>query len=290
MAGLRAEAARAGAEGAAAVFLGESALGDPIVLAAGLAPGVPRVLLGARVELGRRERHPAMLARDITCLDLVCGGRSVLCFAPPFTEPLAEAIFLCRALWLAGEAVHGRSALPGAGGGQPSPAGRPAESADRPRPLRRRRAAGLLGRCRRPPALAHCREPCALPPGARVTDATLVHEQAETASATTAVTGRHLPALNGLRGLAVIGVVAYHLQIGWAKGGYLGVDLFFVLSGFLITTLLLEEWVGYGPDRPGRLLGAAGPASAAGAVPRRGWRWRCTSSAMPSSAARAPTG
>ncbi len=61
-----------------------------------------------------------------------------------------------------------------------------------------------------------------------------------------AVTGRHLPALNGLRGLAVIGVVAYHLQLGWAKGGYLGVDLFFVLSGFLITTLLLEEWVGSG--------------------------------------------
>ena len=79
-----------------------------------------------------------------------------------------------------------------------------------------------------------------------MTDATLVHERAETASATTAVTGRHLPALNGLRGLAVMGVVAYHLQIGWARGGYLGVDLFFVLSGFLITTLLLEEWVGTG--------------------------------------------
>jgi peptidoglycan/LPS O-acetylase OafA/YrhL len=79
-----------------------------------------------------------------------------------------------------------------------------------------------------------------------VTDATLVHERPETATATTAVTGRHLPALNGLRGLAVMGVVAYHLQIGWAQGGYLGVDLFFVLSGFLITTLLLEEWVGTG--------------------------------------------
>src|SRR6516162_1784338 len=63
-------------------------------------------------------------------------------------------------------------------------------------------------------------------------------------SRTRAVTGRHLPALNGLRGVAVAGVVAYHLQLSWASGGYLGVDLFFVLSGFLITTLLLEEWVG----------------------------------------------
>jgi alkanesulfonate monooxygenase SsuD/methylene tetrahydromethanopterin reductase-like flavin-dependent oxidoreductase (luciferase family) len=111
-AGLRAEATRAGAEGAAAVFVGRSSLGDPIVLAAGLAPEVPRVLLGARVELGREERHPAVLARDITCLDLVCGGRSVLCFAPPFTEPLAEAIMLCRALWLPGQEVHGGPHFP----------------------------------------------------------------------------------------------------------------------------------------------------------------------------------
>ena len=77
-----------------------------------------------------------------------------------------------------------------------------------------------------------------------MTDATLVSEHEELKGVDTAVTGKHLPALNGLRGVAVIGVVAYHLQLGWASGGYLGVDLFFVLSGFLITTLLLEEWVG----------------------------------------------
>jgi peptidoglycan/LPS O-acetylase OafA/YrhL len=50
------------------------------------------------------------------------------------------------------------------------------------------------------------------------------------------------PALDGLRALAVVSVIAYHFGYGWAKGGYLGVDTFFVLSGFLITSLLLAEF------------------------------------------------
>jgi peptidoglycan/LPS O-acetylase OafA/YrhL len=51
----------------------------------------------------------------------------------------------------------------------------------------------------------------------------------------------YLPALDGLRAIAVTAVLLYHLDIEWARGGFLGVDLFFVISGFLITTLLLRE-------------------------------------------------
>ncbi len=51
----------------------------------------------------------------------------------------------------------------------------------------------------------------------------------------------HQPALDGVRGIAAIAVVLYHAELGWAKGGYVGIDLFFTLSGFLITTLMLDE-------------------------------------------------
>ena len=49
------------------------------------------------------------------------------------------------------------------------------------------------------------------------------------------------PALDGLRGVAVIAVLLHHGQVSWARGGFLGVDVFFVLSGYLITTLLVRE-------------------------------------------------
>jgi peptidoglycan/LPS O-acetylase OafA/YrhL len=51
----------------------------------------------------------------------------------------------------------------------------------------------------------------------------------------------HHPALDGLRGLAVAGVVLFHAGYAWAVGGFLGVSTFFTLSGFLITSLLLAE-------------------------------------------------
>ena len=52
----------------------------------------------------------------------------------------------------------------------------------------------------------------------------------------------YLPGLDGLRALAVVAVLLYHAGLPWIPGGFLGVEVFFVLSGYLITSLLLAEW------------------------------------------------
>jgi peptidoglycan/LPS O-acetylase OafA/YrhL/lysophospholipase L1-like esterase len=53
---------------------------------------------------------------------------------------------------------------------------------------------------------------------------------------------RYMPGLDGLRAIAVLAVIAFHVQLGWAPGGLLGVGVFFTLSGYLITDLLLGQW------------------------------------------------
>lgn len=54
---------------------------------------------------------------------------------------------------------------------------------------------------------------------------------------------RYITGLDGLRAIAVLAVIAYHLNFDWAAGGLLGVTVFFVLSGYLITDLLIAEFV-----------------------------------------------
>lgn len=56
------------------------------------------------------------------------------------------------------------------------------------------------------------------------------------------------PALDGIRAVAILAVVLFHARLPWAEGGFTGVDFFFVLSGYLITRLLLREH-----DRSGRI-------------------------------------
>jgi peptidoglycan/LPS O-acetylase OafA/YrhL len=52
----------------------------------------------------------------------------------------------------------------------------------------------------------------------------------------------YLPGLDGMRALAVIAVLIYHANSQWLSGGFLGVEVFFVISGYLITLLLMDEW------------------------------------------------
>jgi peptidoglycan/LPS O-acetylase OafA/YrhL len=74
----------------------------------------------------------------------------------------------------------------------------------------------------------------------------------------------YLPGLDGLRAFAVTAVLLYHADLSWIRGGFLGVEVFFVISGYLITTLLLTEWhqqgriniVGFWMRRARRLLPA----------------------------------
>ena len=51
----------------------------------------------------------------------------------------------------------------------------------------------------------------------------------------------YLPGLDGMRALAVVAVMLYHANPGWLPGGFLGVEMFFVISGYLITLLLMAE-------------------------------------------------
>lgn len=53
---------------------------------------------------------------------------------------------------------------------------------------------------------------------------------------------RYMPGLDGLRAIAVFAVIFFHLGFSWAGGGLLGVSIFFVLSGYLITDILISEW------------------------------------------------
>ena len=70
-----------------------------------------------------------------------------------------------------------------------------------------------------------------------------------------------------MRALAVIAVVLFHSALGIAPGGFLGVEVFFVISGYIITRALLAERAEQRAHRAGGVLDAPGATPAAGAVP-----------------------
>ena len=82
----------------------------------------------------------------------------------------------------------------------------------------------------------------------------LVAPSSAVGSAAKSDAGRRLPGLDGLRGLAVVWVLAFHLWPDVVQGGWLGVGLFFTLSGYLITGLLQAELAATGRLRLGRFM------------------------------------
>jgi peptidoglycan/LPS O-acetylase OafA/YrhL len=87
----------------------------------------------------------------------------------------------------------------------------------------------------------------------------------------------YLASLDGLRAVAALAVVAYHVEAGPLRGGFLGVDIFFVLSGFLITRLLLDERARTGRVALGRFWSRRArrllPAMAAVVAAACAWAW-----------------
>lgn len=121
---------------------------------------------------------------------------------------------------------------------QSSPRG-PRRAPDNQAPHERPRADRRTGESRRGP-VPH-RTPTNKNAHAAKTNTGATHSSATDQQAPARPKSRYIPALDGLRTLAVVAVVLYHLNLTWAQGGLLGVTIFFVLSGYLITRLLLNE-------------------------------------------------
>ena len=73
--------------------------------------------------------------------------------------------------------------------------------------------------------------------------------------------------IQGLRAVAVLTVIAAHAGVPFLPGGFVGVDVFYVISGYLIAGLLYREVLLTGKVS----IGASGPAGPAGSCPRRPW-------------------
>ena len=90
----------------------------------------------------------------------------------------------------------------------------------------------------------------------------------------------YLPGLDGLRAISVVAVLLYHADMPWLPGGFLGVEVFFVISGYLITLLLTAGARAHVDDLAARLLAARAPGACSPPSTRcwRRCRWSCCSS------------
>jgi alkanesulfonate monooxygenase SsuD/methylene tetrahydromethanopterin reductase-like flavin-dependent oxidoreductase (luciferase family) len=100
---LESDCRAAGASGVSAVILADGPLGDAVVLAAALGQS-SSLTMGILVDLTHEaHRHPTVLARELTTLDHVCPGRTLVAFSAPHGVEVHEAIRICRAMWRNGD-------------------------------------------------------------------------------------------------------------------------------------------------------------------------------------------
>jgi alkanesulfonate monooxygenase SsuD/methylene tetrahydromethanopterin reductase-like flavin-dependent oxidoreductase (luciferase family) len=116
VADLRQAALRAVEDGKGAIFVVDGPLGEATELAAALSVWVADVEIGVAATLGPApHRHPALLAREMTTLDLLSRGRTMLAFRAPFDDATAEGVALCRTMWREGTAASEGPHYPVAG-------------------------------------------------------------------------------------------------------------------------------------------------------------------------------
>jgi hypothetical protein len=119
VAGLRSAVTSAIDDGISAVFIGDGPLGDAVALAAAIGTWSTEILIGVRLGYGAPHRAATLVAREMSTLDQIAGGRTLVVLAAPFSDDLPDVVALWRAMWIDGQSDIVNRPLPRRHGGPP---------------------------------------------------------------------------------------------------------------------------------------------------------------------------